>query len=291
MIDGFAEMLSLSISFILVGLGVYLSAHILKVTDLTCEASIGIGGCCYGAMVLGGIHPIIAVLVSGWAGAIAGLVTASLARHIKIGVTLASVATIAMFHTFIGRLENFISLSGIQEKQQAANYFCPSVTLLATAILVLLLFFLFYRIINSEYGLAMRVYGDGEVVSESLGIESHSMLCIGLCVANLLIAVTGALIAQISGNFSASMGNGVLIFGLGVAILSRRMAGSCSVKKALFVCSIAAFLYKLTIEIIMLTIDGRLISEYEGISVAITFIFLCALFGGNGEKSNETRVD
>lgn len=110
------------------------------------------------------------------------------------------------------------------------------------------------------------------------------MLCIGLCITNLLIAVAGALIAQISGNFSVSMGNGVLIFGLGVAILLRRIAGYCDMKKTLFICAISAFLYKLIIEIIMLTIDTCLISEYEGITVAITFIFLCALFDNNSEK-------
>ena len=51
---------SSAFAFVLVGLSVYLSAHVLKLTDVTCEASVGIGGCCYGALVLSGLHPIFA---------------------------------------------------------------------------------------------------------------------------------------------------------------------------------------------------------------------------------------
>ena len=91
---------SSAFAFVLVGLSVYLSAHVLKLTDVTCEASVGIGGCCYGALVLGGLHPIFAFGIATLLGACAGFTTASLATHIKLNVIVAGLTTMAAFRTF-----------------------------------------------------------------------------------------------------------------------------------------------------------------------------------------------
>lgn len=285
---------SSAFAFVLVGLSVYLSAHVLKLTDVTCEASVGIGGCCYGALVLGGLHPIFAFGIATLLGACAGFTTASLATHIKLNVIVAGLTTMAAFRTFT------VKFCGVGGQMLRGNIpssperWSDMSILLVVGITVLLLFYLFNRMISSEYGLAMRVYGDGRLVSESLGIDSSNMLWVGLGISNALAAAGGALIAQINGRFWPSMGYGALIFGFGAIILGKRISSSHNIKSAILMCAIAAFLYKIFIEVCICCIDEKAAGEYEGIITALALILLYAISTrdrtdlGNLNNSRET---
>ena len=77
MVDSAFTICSLAMAFVLVGLNVYLSMKILNVADLTCDGSVAVGGCLYGALVIGGISPVIAFLIAVFCGFAAGMVTAS----------------------------------------------------------------------------------------------------------------------------------------------------------------------------------------------------------------------
>jgi putative ABC transport system permease protein len=129
---------------------------------------------------------------------------------------------------------------------------------------------------NSEYGLAMRVYGDGRIISESLGIDSNFMLWIGLGIGNALSAIAGALIAQISRDFNSGMGSGALVFGLAATIIGEKIMSSGTVKAAIFGCFIGSFVYKTMIGIAMFSGAEIVGSEYNSIITAVTLIFLTA---------------
>ena len=54
----------------------------------------------------------------------------------------------------------------------------------------------------------MRVYGDGIIVLGSLGIDTKQVLFISLGLANAIAAGFGALLTQVLGDFSSTMGTG-----------------------------------------------------------------------------------
>ncbi len=61
-VDSVLNVLAMGLTFALVGLSVFLSKKILKLVDLTCEASFGLGGCVYGILVIIGMNPIFPIV-------------------------------------------------------------------------------------------------------------------------------------------------------------------------------------------------------------------------------------
>jgi putative ABC transport system permease protein len=136
---------------------------------------------------------------------------------------------------------------------------------------------LFFKILNSEYGLAMRVYGDGKIISESLGINADQVLWIGLGVGNALSAIAGALVVKISGSFGCTMGNGSLVFGMAAIIIGERLLAPKNISAAILGCFLGAFVYKAVIEFATFGNSETLVSEYNNVIMAIVLIFLIAL--------------
>jgi putative ABC transport system permease protein len=277
MFDSVVNVFSMSLAFTLIGLNVYLSTNVLNVTDLTCDASVTLGGCAYGALVVCGISPLIAVLVSMLLGAIAGFTTSSFVINIKIEPVLASIITLTAMQTFILKFSFFESV-GMEKMGNRAILMLPALdNFIIALVIVSALGILFFKMMNSEYGLAMRVYGDGKIISESLGINSNQMLAVGLSVGNAMSAIAGALIAQISGRFFSGMGNGSLVFGLAALIIGERLISGKTIKGAIIGCFVGAFVYKVTMEMVIFSGAETLGSEYNSIITAVILIFLMAL--------------
>ncbi|MDR0968635.1 MAG: hypothetical protein LBL99_03325 [Holosporaceae bacterium] len=273
MIDSIINVFSMSLAFALIGLNVYLSTKVLNITDITCDASVALGGCSYGALVVSGINPLVSFLIAVSFGVFAGFMTASIVSHIKVDPALASIITLVAMQTFITKL-------ALIEELQTSKTFLTSVsaagTFLLTLVVALAVTFLFFRMLNSEYGLAMRVNGGGQIISESLGIDSANMLWIGLGVANGLSALAGALITQISHSFSSIMGDGALVFGLAAVIIGETIIPPKTVRAAITGCFAGAFIYKTLIGAVMFSGAEIIGAEYHGIIISVALIFLMA---------------
>ncbi len=81
-----------------VALGVYLSFRVLDFPDLTVDGSFPLGAAVTAALIVSGVNPWIALVVSIVAGGTAGLVTAVLSVRFRILHLLASILT--MFALF-----------------------------------------------------------------------------------------------------------------------------------------------------------------------------------------------
>jgi putative ABC transport system permease protein len=249
---------------------------VLNITDLTCDASVALGGCSYGALLLCGINPFISFLLAAVLGAVAGFTTSSFVTHVKIEPVLASIITLTALQTFITKLSG-IGTSAVGKGLIFSSSAIYNFIIVLTV--VLLICMLFFKMLNSEYGLAMRVYGDGKIISESLGINTTKILWIGLSAGNALSAIAGALIAQISGNFSSGMGNGSLVFGLASVIIGEKILAPKNVGIAILGCFIGALVYKIIIEIV--TASG---SEYSHVIMATILILLMMLIQNNPKR-------
>jgi putative ABC transport system permease protein len=123
----------------------------------------------------------------------------------------------------------------------------------------------------------MKVFGCGRIISESLGISSSRMLYVGLGIGNALSALAGALITQISGTFSANMGNGSLVFGLAAVIIGEKIVEPKTTRRAIIGCFIGALIYKVMVEVATFGGTQTLGSEYNNVIIALVLIFLMAL--------------
>ena len=226
------DIFSYGLVFALVGLGVFLSKKVFNLVDLTCESSFALGGCIYGAMILTGANPLFALTMAMIFGYFSGMITASIMNHIKLNSIIASLLTVGCLQSFLLKLSTIKGFNRLLAGSLLGNLSSVD-NFIISFLLVGLFSFMFYRLMNSEYGLAMRVFGNGPLVTESMGIDRTKTLSFGLGISNLLCALAGALIAQLSGQFSLSMGGGCLIFGLAAILIGEKLFGVGGFRKSI----------------------------------------------------------
>ncbi len=282
-VDSIFFILAFGLAFSLVGLGIFLSNKVFKLIDLTCESSFALGGCVYGAMVLAGVNPVFAIIVSMLLGYLAGIITASFINYIKLNSIVASLLTIGGLQSLLTKL---VELKRIDPVSVFGNL-SPISNFILVLIIVGPITFLFYKLIVSEYGLSMRIYGDGEIITESMGVNGIRVLSCGLGLENLLCALSGALVAQMTGDFSANMGNGCIIFGITAVILGSKIFNNVNIKTAVIGTFVGAICYQAALKILISRELIGLGEEYGNVVMAMILILLVALRRSN--YVDETR--
>ena len=79
--------------------------------------------------------------------------------------------------------------------------------------------------LGTDLGLAMRAAGDNPPMARAVGIDVGWMVVLGLALANGLIALSGALLAQYEGLANIQMGVGALVAGLGGLLVGETLVG------------------------------------------------------------------
>lgn len=271
--DSIFFILAFGLAFSLVGLGIFLSNKVFKLIDLTCEASFALGGCIYGVMVLAGMNPLFAITIAMFIGYVAGAITASFINYIKLDAIIASLLTVGGLQSLLTKLvefKRFVPSSVFGNLSPISNF-------ILALVIVCPVIYLFYKLMISEYGLSMRIYGDGEIITESMGVNGAQILSCGLGLENLLFALAGALVAQITGEFSVNMGSGCIIFGITAVILGGRIFNHVNIKTAIIGTFLGAICYQAALKIL---VSRELIGvgeEYTNVVMAVILVLLVAL--------------
>lgn len=242
--------------YALVALGVLLSFRILDFPDLTADGSFPLGAFACAVCMIAGINPLLAVTVGFLAGAIAGLITAWL--HVKLGILQLLSGIIVMTALYavnlrIGGAPN-IPLLG---NNTVFDLFQP---ILGTGIwqntIVLLVFTLIVKFaldwfFSTETGLAMRATGANARMARAQGISTNLMVLLGMALSNGLIALAGALFAQLVGGADVSAGLGTIVFGLAAVILGEALLPSKKMWLITLSVIIGSIVYRLFIMVAM----------------------------------------
>jgi putative ABC transport system permease protein len=287
-ISSFFDTLALSVVFALIALNVYLSSFVMKITDITCDGSVAIGGCAYGVLVIVGINPVIAFVVATGFGVVAGMITSAVSTLIRVEPILSSIITLTAIQTFSTKLSNIGNLyTARSDKAISSLNFIDNCIIVCCVVAIIGL--IFYRFMNSEQGLAMRVFGNGRIVSESLGISCDGMMSLGLGLGNGLSAAAGALLTQITGFFSASMGEGAFVFGMAAVFLGEKIISPTSISSSIVGCFIGSIVCRMAVALCTLDAPRSVLrSDYDGIMIALMLIFLMASIadGRKGRMEN-----
>lgn len=277
MLNNTLNFISLSLAFSLIGLSVFVTKRILNITDITCDASVAIGGCAYGVFLFCGTNPLLAFLSSTALGGLAGLVTSSMIVQARISPILASIICVAAVQSIVAKL---IKLGKAAVERVGVEPLLGGLSSLdnfaITAVVVIALSGTLYYFLLSEYGLSMRVYGSGRAVAESLGVNSKQVLIVGVCIASLLASVGGVLVTQISRAFSDDMGIGTFIFGFGSVIIGEKFVRTKNVGEAIIGSVIGAFLYKIML-CVLIGLGGASVVGYEYTSIITATVLACLL--------------
>lgn len=221
--------------YAVMAVGVYLSSRVLDFPDLTVDGSFPMGAAIAARLLIGGIHPLVGTLLAPVAGFFAGAATGILNTKLRISNLLAGILTMTALYSVnlrvMGRanvplLRTGTVLTVLQEKGIP-----PTISaFLLFCIVVVVVKFMVDVFLRTEFGLALRATGDNESMIRSLGVNTDSMKIIGIGIANALVALSGALVAQYQGFADIGMGIGTVVAGLasviiGEAIIPPRSVG------------------------------------------------------------------
>lgn len=114
-------------------------------------------------------------------------------------------------------------------------------------ILVIIVVCIFEWFLKTRLGLALRSTGSNPRMGRSIGINDHTMIQVGLSLSNALVALAGALFAQVYGFADVSMGVGTIIIGLAAVIIGEALFQARTIALALVACIVGAIIYRLVI--------------------------------------------
>lgn len=236
--------LELGLLFGLVAIGVYLTFRVINFPDLTVDGSFPLGAATAAALIVQGTAPWLATLCAIFAGGLAGFVTGYLNVRWKILGLLAGILTMTALYSINLRIMGRPNIALLSEP----SLFSDTEKVLPILIVgTLVLLILLTAFLSSQFGLGLRATGINAKVCPSYGIHTNRMTLLGLSLSNALVALAGALFAQIHGFADISMGTGTLIIGLASVIVGETLLHSARIGIILLSCVLGSILYRLAI--------------------------------------------
>jgi len=227
--------LQLGLIYGLLALGIYITFRILNIPDLTADGSFTLGLSVSAALTVAG-HPNWGIAAALAAGAAAGGVTGLLQTKLGIHPILSGILTMSGLYTvnllILGSRSNvsLIGSDGIFEivrdlfslDKNAAKTIVPAAYCLAAAVILIWFF-------KTHLGLCIRATGDNEDMVRASSINVDYMKITALSIANALVALSGAVIAQYQGYADLSSGVGTVVVGLASVIIGEVFFGKRSI--------------------------------------------------------------
>ena len=223
----------------LLALGVFITFRILDVADLTVEGSFPMGAAISAVLITMGVNPWVTVIVAGIGGMIAGAVTGWIHTKLKIPALLAGILTMIALYSvnlhIMGKAN--ISLLRMDTVYSAIHSMgisnAMALTIIGVAVTIVVGLFLFW-FFGTELGTSIRATGVNPQMIRAQGVNTDSMIVLGLLLSNGFVAVSGALIAQSQGFADIGMGVGTIVIGLASVIIGEVLFASSSVVRKLF---------------------------------------------------------
>jgi putative tryptophan/tyrosine transport system permease protein len=245
--------LELGLIYGLVGLGVYLSFRVLQFPDLTVDGSFPLGGAVAAALIVKGVTPILATVVAIGAGTIAGMLTAYLTVRLKILNLLASILVMIGLYSINLRImgQPNVPLLGQPTIFSQVSDWVPLgfVHDLLLGAIVLAILLGLNAFLATEQGLALRATGANPRMAQAQGIAIDRLTLLGMGLSNGLVALAGALFAQLNGFADVTLGVGTIVLGLAAVIVGESLLPGRSILQATAGTILGALLYRLIIAI------------------------------------------
>ena len=250
--------LELGFLYALIAMALFLSYRILDIADLTTDGCFVLGAAVSVTVTAAG-HPILAIFAAMLAGACAGFVTAFLQTKLGVPSILAGIITNTGLYTVnlmaMGWKSNQSLLGGrtvftmLRDRGIGGDWYelllAASVTILAGLLLVLFL--------GTRMGLSIRATGDNPDMVRASSLNPSFTTTVGLCLANVLTALSGAVVGQYQKTVDINSGTGIVVIGLACLIIGETLLGRRSVKKGVIAAILGSIVYRFIYAIVFYT--------------------------------------
>ena len=220
--------LELGFIYALVAMALFLSFRILNIADMTTDGAFTLG-CAVSATAAVAGHPFLGLPLAMLAGAAAGFVTAFLQTRLGVPSILAGIVTNTGLYTVNLAVMGFSSNVPMLKTQtvftvvqalagEGFPYKLVVAAVITVAVCALLIFFL-----GTRLGLSIRATGDNPDMVRASSINTAFTITVGLCIANAMTALSGAVLAQYQRSADINLGTGMVVIGLASLIIGETL--------------------------------------------------------------------
>ncbi|SHK45318.1 putative ABC transport system permease protein [Clostridium cavendishii DSM 21758] len=237
-------------------LGVYITYSILDFPDLSVDGTFSLGAAISIVLVLNNVNPFIAILLSMIVGSLAGLATGLLHVKLKITNLLSGILVMIGLYSINLRVMGKANISMFNKQSIFSDlnkFMAGSIwsKLVVILIITLVIKFIMDLLFKTKFGFILKATGDNETLVTTLGVNKGNIKILALMFSNALVGLSGGIMAQYQGFSDISMGTGLIIMALAAIILGQSIFRKEGVIKATTIVIIGAFLYKLSIGIVL----------------------------------------
>ena len=214
--------LELGLIYALVALALHLSYRILNIADMTTDGTFTLGCAVSATMVVAG-HPWLALPAAMAAGAAAGGITALLQTKCRVPSILAGIITNTGLYTVNLAVMDFSSNVNLFRQTTIFSLLGAKMKIVPIAIIAVLVCVGLVLFLRTRLGLSIRATGDNADMVRASSINTGFTITVGLCVANAITALSGAVLAQYQKAADINLGTGMVVIGLASLIIGQTM--------------------------------------------------------------------
>ena len=265
----------------IMAIGVYLTYRILDVSDLTVDGSLATGGAVCVMLVRNGVNIYIALLCAILAGMLAGYLTGLLHTKCRIPAILSGILVqLALYSINLRIMDSKANqpISVDKFKLLVSQRYVRNISInnpiIILIIMIVLLIGVLYWYFGTEMGSCLRATGANPHMARAQGINTDSAIRIGLMIANGLVGLSGALLAQYQGAADVGMGRGAIVIGLAAVIIGQVLFSKVFHNFALKMLSVVlgAIIYYIVLQIVLML--GLNTNDLKLFSALIVTLFL-----------------
>lgn len=250
--------LELGFLYALVAMALFLSYRVLDIADLTTDGCFILGAAVSVTMAAKG-HPLLAIPAALVAGACAGFVTAFLQTRLGVPSILAGIVTNTGLYTVNLMVMGWSSNVSLLKTETIFTMFkttgiggkwSEAVLAAAITILVGILLVLF---LGTRLGLSIRATGNNMKMVRASSINPSFTITVGLCIANAMTALSGAMVGQYQNTADINGGTGIVVIGLACLIIGETVLGHRTIVKGAIAAIVGSIIYRVIYAVVLYT--------------------------------------
>ena len=274
--------LELGCIYALVALALFLSFSILNIADLSTDGCFTLG-CAVGAVVTLLGHPVLALFAAMGAGVCSGFVTAFLQTRMGVPSILAGIIVNTGLYTVNIAVMGFSSnvnlfacdtVFSLAKEKLPYSWYADWYKLLIVLVIVIVIGVILSLFLNTRLGLSIRATGDNEDMVRASSINPLFMITVGLCVANALTALSGAILGQYQKSCDINLGTGMVTIALASLIIGETLVGKGGMCKKITGVIFGSCLYRFIVALALrLNVPAEALKLVSAVIVATAISF------------------
>ena len=221
--------LELGFEYALVAMALFLSYRVLDIADLTTDGCFVLGAAVSVTAAIAG-YPVLGIPLAMIAGACAGFITAFLQTRLGVPSILAGIVTNTGLYTI-----NLLIMGGanasLMKQETIFTMFRDTgiggswYKIILAAAITILVGILLRLFLSTRLGLSIRATGDNRAMVRASSVNPTFTITVGLCIANAMTALSGAIVGQAQKTVDANSGTGIVVIGLACLIIGETIIG------------------------------------------------------------------